>query len=574
MGGAVLGNVHALKAVVAGRAAWEGQRNSKSECQFLPLVNSAEKQAATAWNRRTAAVEAYTLLASVPIVPKDWKGYRMSSVTAGDRQHVHRRLGVFAIAFMIVAASAPLTVVAGGATTAYSVTHSTGVPFGYIVLAIVLAIFAIGYAAMSRFITNAGAFYSYVAQGAGRPLGVGTSILALITYNVMQIGIYGMFGFQVSTLIADKTGWESPWWLWVLVCIAIVAVLGVNRIDLSAKVLGVLVALEFVVVIVFDFVGFAQPTEGFTADPIGPGALFATGVGAVLVFGVAAFMGFEQAAIYGEESKDPKRTVARATFLAVCVIGGFYALSSWALANAIGPEKVLAADGITADEAGPPLFFNFVGEHLGGIWVDIMSILFITSLFAALQSFHNAVARYIFSLGREHVLPASLGKISPRSGAPVGGSVIQTIIAAVVVIGFAIGEIGWDPESGPYPVLTLFNWLTNLGAFGLVLLMVTVSLAVILYFRRDTRDVSVGVRMIAPAVAFVLLAIAWALMLANWNVLLGQEESNLMTFLLPAILIVPSVLAVFWAMSLKNSKPDVYARIGRGAELQGSEHLG
>lgn len=501
----------------------------------------------------------------------------MSSVTPQDQQHLRRRLGVIAIAFMIVAASAPLTVIAGGATTAYSVTHSTGVPFGYIVLAIALAIFAVGYAAMSRFITNAGAFYSYAAQGVGRPVGVGTSILALITYNVMQIGIYGMFGFQVSMFLEEKTGWSSPWWVWVLVCIAIVGVLGVNRIDLSAKVLGVLVALEFLVVTIFDVVGFAKPTEGFAAEPIGPGALFTTGVGAVLVFGVAAFMGFEQAAIYGEESKDPKRTVARATFLAVCVIGVFYALSSWALANAIGPEKILSADGITADEAGPPLYFGFVAEHLGTFWVDVMSLLFMTSLFAALQSFHNAVARYIFALGREHVLPASVGRISSRSGAPVAGSVIQTIIAAVVVIGFVIGEAasGWDDAvDGPFPVLTLFNWLTNLGAFGLVLLMIVVSLAVMLYFRRDARDVGAGARVIAPAVAFILLAIAWVLMLMNWNVLLGQEESNLMTFLLPAILIVPSVIAVFWAMGLKKSKPDVYERIGRGADLADSAHLG
>lgn len=498
----------------------------------------------------------------------------MSSATTPSAARSRRRLGVIAIAFMIVAASAPLTVVAGGATTAYSVTHSTGVPFGYIVLAIALAIFAIGYAAMSRFITNAGAFYSYAAQGVGRPVGVGTSILALITYNVMQIGIYGMFGFQVSMFIEEKTGWASPWWLWVLICIAIVAILGVNRIDLSAKVLGVLVALEFLVVAIFDVVGFAQPTEGFAADPITPGALFTTGVGAVLVFGVAAFMGFEQAAIYGEESKDPKRTVARATFLAVCVIGAFYALSSWALANAIGPEKILSPDGITADEAGPPLYFGFVAEHLGTFWVDVMSLLFITSLFAALQSFHNAVARYIFSLGREHVLPARLGTVSPSTGAPAAGSLIQTGLAALVIIGFAIGEIGWDPENGPYAVVTLFNWLTNLGAFGLVLLMIVVSLAVMFYFRKDSRDVGSVARLVAPAVAFVLLAITWILILMNWNVLLGQEESNLMTFLLPAILIVPSVIAVFWAMGLKKSKPDVYDRIGRGAELAESQTLG
>ncbi|GAA3764755.1 APC family permease [Microbacterium kribbense] len=494
--------------------------------------------------------------------------------TSTTRTAAHRRLGVFAVAFMIVAASAPLTVVAGGVTSSLSVTHVSGIPFGYIVLAIALGIFAIGYAAMSRFITNAGAFYSYVAQGAGRPLGIGSSVLALIAYNAMQIGIWGMFGFQISSFIQEKTGWASPWWLWVLIGIVVVGIMGVNRVDLSAKVLGVLVALEFVVVIVFDVVSFANPAEGFSAAPVTPSALFVPGVGAVLAFGIAAFMGFESAAIYGEESKDPKRTIPRATFLAVCVIGVFYAISSWALTLAVGPGKVESPAGITADEAGPPLFFNFVAEHLGVIWVDIMSVLFITSLFAALVSFHNAVSRYSFSLGREGVLPAVLGTVRVRSGAPWAGSIVQSIVAVIVIIGFAIGELGWNADNGPFAVLTLFTWLTNLGAFGLVLLMVLVSIAVIGYFGRDRRDVGVGSRLVAPIVAIVALGTVWVLILMNWNVMLGQTESTPTTFILPAVLLVPSIAAVFWGLWLRRAKPDVYRHIGHGADEAQATRLG
>ncbi|MEZ3161229.1 APC family permease [Microbacterium sp. BWT-B31] len=494
--------------------------------------------------------------------------------TSSTRTAAHRRLGVLAVAFMIVAASAPLTVVAGGVTSAYSVTHVDGIPFGYLVLAAALAVFAIGYAAMSRFITDAGAFYSYVSQGIGRPTGVGASVLALIAYNAMQIGIWGMLGFQVSSFLESKLGWGGPWWLWVIVGIVIVGVLGVNRVDLSAKVLGVLVALEFLVVIVFDVVAFANPAEGFTAAPMTPGNLFVPGVGAVLAFGIAAFMGFESAAIYGEESKDPKRTIPRATFLAVGVIGVFYAISSWALALAVGPSKITDPAGVSPEEAGPPLFFDFVAEHLGVIWVDLMSVLFITSLFAALVSFHNAVSRYAFSLGREGVLPRQLGTVRTASGAPWAGSLAQSALALVVIIGFAIGESGWNPESGPYPVLTIFTWLTNLGAFGLVLLMVLVSAAVIGFFRRDARDVGAGSRLIAPIVALVSLGSVWILILVNWDVLLGQTESTPTTFILPAILLVPSIAAVLWAYWLRTAKPDVYRRIGHGADEADAAHLG
>lgn len=117
-----------------------------------------------------------------------------------------KKLGVLAVTLLIIAASAPLTAVAGGVTTALAVTGNIGIPLGYIVLLVALVIFAVGYAAMSRFITNAGAFYAYISQGLGRPFGVGSSLVALIAYNAMQIGIYGLLGFQISTELSGRSG--------------------------------------------------------------------------------------------------------------------------------------------------------------------------------------------------------------------------------------------------------------------------------------------------------------------------------------------------------------------------------
>lgn len=484
---------------------------------------------------------------------------------SADPTRLRRRLGVPAIVFLIIAASAPLTVIAGGSTSAYSVTHVLGIPFGFLVLAAALGTFAIGYAAMSRFVKNAGAFYAYVAQGIGRPVGVGAAIIAFVAYNAMQVGIWGMFGFQVGEFVGAKTGITTPWWLWVFLGIAAVGLMGSHRIDLSVRVIAVLVALEFVVVIVFDVIAFATAGPEFTTTPLSPSALFVPGVGAALAFGVAAFMGFESGAIYGEEARDPRRTVPRATFIAVSIIGVFYALSSWALALAIGPDKILDPDGISAAEAGPPLFFDVVAAHLGDIGVDIVAVLFITSLLAALISFHNAVARYVFALGREGVLPRRVAVLR-NGGAPWAGSLVQTLIAGVIVLGFVLAEPAWNADLGPYPVITLFTWLTNLGAFGLVLLMALTSIAVIGYFRRDHRGVGVGSRIVAPAVGFAALATIWVLILLNWDVLLGQPWSSPVTVVLPALVLVPAVFAVGWGWWLRRARPGLYAAIGRGGE--------
>jgi hypothetical protein len=69
------------------------------------------------------------------------------------------RLGVPAVLFFVLAGVAPLTVAAGVIPTAYQTTGLTGIPAAFLVIAVILAIFSAGYVAMTRHITNSGAFY-------------------------------------------------------------------------------------------------------------------------------------------------------------------------------------------------------------------------------------------------------------------------------------------------------------------------------------------------------------------------------------------------------------------------------
>src|SRR3712207_2748496 len=129
--------------------------------------------------------------------------------------------------------------------------------------------------------------------------------------------------------MAGQLGVDLPWWAWSLIGGAIIAVLGVLQIDLNARVLAVALALEVLVVAVFDVAILADPgPQGLSLVGFNPGIAFGAAAGATLTFCVASFVGFESAAIYSEECRDPRRTVARATFIAVALIAGFYALSS------------------------------------------------------------------------------------------------------------------------------------------------------------------------------------------------------------------------------------------------------
>ncbi|MFD9895745.1 APC family permease [Amycolatopsis sp. NPDC059027] len=464
-----------------------------------------------------------------------------------------RSLGVPDIVFFIVAASAPLTVAAGGISTSYAVTGIEGIPLSYLVLAAVLIVFTVGYAAMSRHIANSGAFYAYIAHGLGRQAGVGASFVALVAYNAMQIGVYGMFGAASAQLCRTYFGFDVPWWAGVLAAVIVVGVLGVLRVDLNARVLAVLLILETVAVAVFDVAGLADPGPGGVPwAGFAPSHLFVAGVGAVLCFGVAGFVGFESAAIYGEECRDPKRTVARATYVAVGIIGVFYAVSAWAIAAAAGGGEVVAQ----ARQQGPNLVFALGEARLGRIFTDVATVLFVTSLFASLLSFHNAVARYLFALGREGVLPRGLSATS-RAGAPRAGSLTQTVVAVVVLTVFAV--------TGRDPVLDLFTWLTNAGAAGVILLMALTSFAVVGYFRRDARGHSPLQRLLAPGLAGLALGGLFVLVLVNFDVMLGTSPGSPLRWILPGLILVAGLAGVAWGARLRAARPDVYAVIGRGA---------
>jgi amino acid transporter len=492
---------------------------------------------------------------------------------ASESGKLHRRaLGVPDLVFFIVAASAPLTAVAGGQAATYLVTGNKGVPFMFIPLGIILVLFAVGYAAMSRYVANAGAFYAYVARGLGKVWAVGAAFVALISYNAMQIGIYGLFGVAMGAFMSDKVGIDIAWWGWCLIGGGVIGLLGVLQIDLNARVLAVLLILEVIVVALFDFAILADPgPQGITGTGFDPGVAFGSAVGATLTFCVASFVGFESAAIYSEECRDPKKTVARATYIAVGLIAVFYALSSWLVGIAAGPDTIvdpvaLGAAGFGTPDAPDPTTVLFItgADRLGAFWGDSASLLFATSLFAALLSFHNAVSRYAFALGREGVIPRTFGRVNDRTGAPFIASMTQTVLALTVVVVFAL--------AGADPVLKLFTWLTNLGALGVLLLMAMTSFAVVAYFNREQHpDVSAWAARIAPALAGIALVVVLVLGVLNFNVLITSAThapTDKMTIILPVLLFGFGIVGLLVGAMLKSRKPAIYARIGEGPEAE------
>jgi amino acid transporter len=210
-----------------------------------------------------------------------------------------------------------------------------------------------------------------------------------------------------------------------------------------------------------------------------------------------------------------------------------------------------------ASNEGPELVFNVASGRLGTAALTLGHLLFLTSLIAAMISFHNVMARYTFSFGREGVLPRVLGQTTAESGAPRNGSLTQSALALIVILVYAIA--GWDP------LVHLFYWGAAAAGLAVLLLITAASFAVIGYFARHRRreHLASGCR----TGHLVRLTARGVLPRAEqYATLFGVDPGSSTTWIVPTGLVMVALAGATWALILRSLRPIVYKPIGLGAE--------
>ncbi|MCX5608274.1 APC family permease [Streptomyces sp. NBC_00047] len=467
-------------------------------------------------------------------------------------------LGTADITFFVVSAAAPLTVMAGVAPVAILL-GGIGAPAGYLLAGLTLAVFAVGFTTMSRHVRSGGAFYAYITRGLGKRVGIGAALLALIGYNGMEIGVYGLLGTTTADTGRALWGLDIPWLPASLAGLLLIWYGGFRSIDFGAKLLGVLLVAETgILVLLAGGVLLKGGAHGLSAASFAPGAVLVPGTAAVLAFAFAAFTGFESTVIYRREARDPQRTIPRATYLAVAFLGLFYAFVVWTVIQAFGAEEVVTA--ATEDPGG--LFFAAITTYVGPWAADLMHVFIVTSVIASLLAFHNAINRYALVLAEEGVLPAALGRVHPRHRSPYLAGAAQTALGAVIVLGFAL--------AGADPYQQLLLWVNTPGMIALMALMLLTALAVPVYFRRVAHREGPWRTVVAPVTAAVLLAVAIFLVVSKVALftMASTAVNTLLIALVPAVFLAGLALA----QRLKTRRPEVYARFAEEpAHPEGAE---
>jgi amino acid transporter len=476
-------------------------------------------------------------------------------------------LGLPSVLFCIVTGAAPLaammfnvpvTVLGGG----------FGSPAAFLIATVVLTVFSVGYIDMSRRVTSAGGFYTFITRGLGPVPGLGAGILIALCYIVFSAAVMGVLGYFAATSLADWFGIDLPAWAYTLVALAAISAFGWFHIELTAKILGVALVAEVLALLVLAVgVLVAGGDSGLSLTPINPAEAFGNDA-AIRTFGAAAagvalfgafwsWVGFEMAPNYAEESRDPKRIAKAATYGSVIGLGIFYVFISWIFVIGWGMDRV--APGVKGQFEGAygSAFYPLSDRYVGSGLTTVLQILIITSSFACAMAFYNTAARYLFSLARERVAPAALGRTHPTRHSPHVASMAVTALVALYIGAFTV----YDPSTEGF-LLKLGTWTPLLGVLGILAVQAIASIAIVRYFLTSARDGFHWWRtLVAPVIGGVAQIGACYLLIANRGALAGAADA-LFVKAIPWMVLAVFVGGMGVALWMRSTARERFAGIG------------
>jgi amino acid transporter len=396
---------------------------------------------------------------------------------SNDSGNLRRILGTGALLAFGLAYLVPLTVF----TTYGSATRATEghLPLAYLVTTGAMIFTSVSYAHLVRAFPTAGSAYTYARATFGERAGFLVGWALLLDYLLLPAINYLVIGLYVH---ANFSG--VPIALPIFAAIALVTVLNIVGIDVvrNASLAMVLVQLVFAAVFVVAALKFAPgplPLDPFYSLHLAWPAVFAGS--AILCL---SFLGFDAVSTLSEEARDPERTVPRAILLTTCLGGLIFTALSYASALVVPDWHSLKVSDSAGLEVMQPLGYGMVVFFLAA---------YIVGCTASAIASQASVARILFAMGRDAILPRTLGVLNRRFKTPLRATLLVALLSC------AVSFLDLDT-------------LVSIVSFGALSAFSLVNLAVIKHFvidrrRRATADLIIFALM--PLVGFLLTAWLW-----------------------------------------------------------------
>jgi amino acid transporter len=160
-------------------------------------------------------------------------------------------------------------------------------------------------------------------------------------------------------------------------------------------------------------------------------------------------------------------------------------------------------------------------------------------------------------MSRERLVPARLGTVGSHTGAPVGGSLVQSGVGLAVIVGCTL--FGIDP-------MALFLVLAALAAVGIMSLLAVNGWAAWRFFARGRGGPgTVPTRLkVVPLLGAAAMVGVVATTVGNLHSMTGAEPGSWQVWLLPAIVAAVAVAGLVWGSLVAVRHRSIADGIGQG----------
>lgn len=313
---------------------------------------------------------------------------------------------------------------------------------------------------------GSGSMYQYICKGLGNVVGgLGGWALIWCYLGISDAGLNGFTTFAQTLL--SMVGVNCPAIVLFVGCIAVSGYMAWKNVALSAKVMLVLEATSMVLITLLCLVtlGF----HGFAVDKVqfAPSSFSISSLGLGVVVAIFSLVGFESATAFGEEARNPLKSIPWSVIVSLIIAGVFFVFVTYVEVQATHGNNP------TLDQLSAPL--NTIAGLVHMPWLAApLSACAMVSFFALNLSCLNAGARIIYIMGQQglfHKFTADSHKLN------------ETPHVAVLIMGvfsFGMPTIGLLKGMA---VGDMFNDAGTLAAFGFIVAYLLVSIAAPLWLK-------------------------------------------------------------------------------------------
>jgi amino acid transporter len=354
------------------------------------------------------------------------------------------------------------------------------VALGYLIALIAMLFTGFSYAQMASRYPVAGSVYSYVQIGTTPELGFMAGWAICLDYIFLPAVAYLIGAMFIAQLVPGV-----PQWAWVVIFVVFTTVINVLGIrPMSWVSWGLFVFQCFVIIyfLVAVVIKISQGSLHFNAVAFYNSSHFDISKllqAIVIVF--LSYLGFDAVSTLGEEAKNASKSVARGTIYSILGVGAIFIVLSY-FAGVAYPHYERLNSGTA---------FLDILRVVGGTPLVDLAIVAITVSFGVACALEGeaAVARILYSMGRDGILPKVLSTVHPKWQSPWVSTVLIGVLSAAVAIAVGLTQ------------------LANVLAFGALTGFMALNLTVIwhFYIRAPRRSgVTFLYYVVSPALGFGL----------------------------------------------------------------------